>query len=175
MIERGLVEAIVILPRNLFYSTDISVTLWILNANKKARVATRNGEEIHYRDREKEILFIDMRQMGEPFEKKYVRFSNEDIRKVAAIYHNWQREGHNESYANEPELCYSASLEEVADKGYSLVPSKYIEFLNRDETVDYETQMSALQTELSALLKEEADSRAAVLDVFKTLGYEINI
>lgn len=175
IIERGLVEAIVILPRNLFYSTDISVTLWILNANKKARVINRNGKEIHYRDREKEILFIDMRQMGEPFEKKYVRFSDEDIRKVAAIYHNWQREGHNESYANEPELCYSASLEEVADKGYSLVPSKYTEFLNRDETVDYETQMSALQTELSALLKEEAESRAAVLDVFKTLGYEINI
>lgn len=174
MIERGLVEAIVILPRNLFYSTDISVTLWILNANKKARVVTRNGEEIHYRDREKEILFIDMRQMGEPFEKKYVRFSDEDIRKVAAIYHNWQREGHNESYANEPELCYSASLEEVADKGYSLVPSKYIEFLNRDETVDYETQMSALQSELADILKEEADSRAAVLEVFKSLGYAID-
>ena len=88
MIERGLVEAIVILPRNLFYSTDISVTLWILNANKKARVINRNGEEIHYRDREKEILFIDMRQMGEPFEKKYVRFTDEDIQRVARTYHN---------------------------------------------------------------------------------------
>ena len=174
MIERGLVEAIVILPRNLFYSTDISVTLWILNANKKARVVNRNGEEIHYRDREKEILFIDMRQMGEPFEKKYVRFSDEDIQRVATTYHNWQCEGYEETYANEPEFCYSASLEEVADKGYSLVPSKYIEFLNRDETVDYETQMTALQSELSALLKEEADSRAAVLDVFKTLGYAID-
>lgn len=175
MIERGLVEAIVILPRNLFYSTDISVTLWILNANKKARVVNRNGEEIHYRDREKEILFIDMRQMGEPFEKKYVHFSDEDIQRVATTYHNWQREGYEETYANEPEFCYSASLEEVADKGYSLVPSKYIKFLNRDETVDYETQMSALQTELSALLKEEAESRAAVLNVFKSLGYAIEL
>ena len=175
MIERGLVEAIVILPRNLFYSTDISVTLWILNANKKARVINRNGEEIHYRDREKEILFIDMRQMGEPFEKKYVRFTDEDIQRVATTYHNWQREGHSETYADVPEFCHSASLEEVADKGYSLVPSKYIKFLNRDETVDYETQMSALQTELSALLKEEAESRAAVLNVFKSLGYAIEL
>lgn len=83
MIEKGLVEAIVILPRNLFYSTDISVTLWILNANKKARVVNRQGEEIKYRAREGEILFIDMRQMGEPFEKKYVRFSDADISKVA--------------------------------------------------------------------------------------------
>ena len=57
MIERGLVEAIVILPRNLFYSTDISVTLWIINANKKGRLVNRNGEDIHYRDREKEIPF----------------------------------------------------------------------------------------------------------------------
>ena len=73
MIENDIVESIVILPRNLFYSTDISVTLWILNKNKKGRVISRNGEEIHYRDREGEILFIDMRQMGEPFEKKYVR------------------------------------------------------------------------------------------------------
>lgn len=113
--------------------------------------------------------------MGEPFEKKYVHFSDEDIQRVATTYHNWQREGYEETYANEPEFCYSASLEEVADKGYSLVPSKYIKFLNRDETVDYETQMSALQTELSALLKEEAESRAAVLNVFKSLGYAIEL
>ena len=175
MIERGLVEAIVILPRNLFYSTDISVTLWILNANKKARVATRNGEEIHYRDREKEILFMDMRQMGEPFEKKYVRFSDDDILKVSSIYHAWQREGVSESYSNVPELCYSASLDEIKAKGFSLVPSKYIEFVNRDETVDYETRMLSLQSELADILKEEAASLAAVLDVFKNLGYEIEL
>ena len=63
----------------------------------------------------------------------------------------------------------------MADKGYSLVPSKYIEFANNDETVDYETQMSALQSELADILKEEADSRAELLDVFKTLGYEIDL
>lgn len=153
MIERGLVEAIVILPRNLFYSTDISVTLWILNANKKARVVNRNGEEIHYRDREKEILFMDMRQMGEPFEKKYVRFTDADIKKVADTYHNWQREGYTDTYSNVPEFCYSASLPEIEEKGFSLVPSKYIEFVNRDETVDYDTRMKELQTELSEILE----------------------
>ncbi len=175
MIERGLVEAIVILPRNLFYSTDISVTLWILNANKKARVVTRNGEEIHYRDREKEILFIDMRQMGEPFEKKYVCFSDADIKKVSDTYHNWQREGHINTYADVPEFCHSASFDEVKEHGFSLVPSKYIEFINRDETVDYDTRMKELQAELSDILREEAESRNAVLDVFKSLGYEIKL
>lgn len=173
LIERGLVEAIVILPRDLFYSVDISVTLWILNANKKARVVHRNGEEIHYRDREKEVLFMDMRQMGEPFEKKYVRFTDSDIQKVASTYHNWQREGYADTYADVPEFCYSASLAEIEEKGFSLVPSKYIEFVNHDESVDYETRMKELQHELAEILREEAESRTAVLEVFKTLGYEI--
>ena len=175
MIERGLVESIVILPRNLFYSTDISVTLWILNANKKARTVHRNGEEIHYRDREKEILFIDMRQMGEPFEKKYVRFTEEDIAKVASTYHNWQREGHNDIYEDIPEFCKSVNLAGVEEKGFSLVPSKYIEFVNRDESVDYDTRMKELQSELSEILQKEKESRNAVLDVFKSLGYEIDL
>lgn len=178
MIERGLVEAIVILPNNLFYSTDISVTLWILNANKKARTVKRNGQEIHYRDREKEILFMDLRKRGIPFEKKYVQFSPGTITEVADTYHNWQREGHSDTYADVPEFCKSVTVDEeggIADKGYSLVPSKYIEFVNRDETVDYDTRMKELQSELSEILKEESESRAVVLDVFKSLGYAIEL
>ena len=64
LIENNLVEAIIILPRNLFYTTDISVTLWALNKNKKARTVEQNGVLKHYRNREKEILFMDLRQMG---------------------------------------------------------------------------------------------------------------
>lgn len=55
------------------------------------------------------------------------------------------------------------------------MPSKYIEFVNRDETVDYDTRMHELQSELSEILREEAESRTAVLDVFKSLGYEIEL
>ena len=69
LIENDLVEAILILPRNLFYTTDISVTLWILNKNKKERTVDMNGVEKHYRNREKEILFMDLRQIGSPYEK----------------------------------------------------------------------------------------------------------
>jgi type I restriction enzyme M protein len=175
LIENGLVEAILILPRNLFYSTDISVTLWIINANKKARTALRNCETVNYRDREREILFMDLRQMGEPFEKKYIRFTDEDIVKIAKTYHSWQVEGYEEVYSNTPEYCYSASVDEIAEKGYSLVPSKYIEFANRDETVDYDTQMKQLQSELSDILRKEEKSRNELLVVFKTLGYELNL
>jgi len=90
LIENNLVEAILVLPRNMFYTTDISVTLWILNKNKKDQ-SKKIGEEIRkYRNREKEILFMDLRQIGEPFEKKYTQFSDAHIQKVAKTYHQWQ-------------------------------------------------------------------------------------
>lgn len=100
------------------------------------------------------------------------------LSKVANTYHNWQREGHADTYADVPEFCKSVSVNGkggVKEKGFSLVPSKYIEFVNRDETVDYDTRMRELQSELSGILREEAESRAAVLDVFKSLGYEIEL
>ena len=75
LLKNHLVEAIVILPRNMFYSTDISVTLWILAGNRKARTVEQNGELVNYRNRENEVLFIDLRQWGEPFEKKYIQFT----------------------------------------------------------------------------------------------------
>lgn len=87
LIENNLVEAILVLPRNLFYTTDISVTLWILNKNKKAQSKSIGEEKRNYREREKEILFMDLRQLGEPFEKKYTQFSDDDIKKVTSTYH----------------------------------------------------------------------------------------
>jgi len=170
LIENNLVEAILVLPRNLFYTTDISVTLWILNKNKKEQTRSIGDETRHYRDREKEILFMDLRQLGEPFEKKYTQFSDADIQKVTRTYHQWQ----TGEIENIPEFCYSASFDEVAKKDFSLVPSKYIEFVNRDENVDFDEKMRALQSEFAELLKAEEKSRADLLKVFKELGYEID-
>ena len=175
LIENNLVEAIIILPRNLFYTTDISVTLWILNKNKKARVVEQNGEIKKYRNREHEILFMDLRQMGSPYEKKYIELTEEDRAKVTAVYHNWQQEGFEENYENVPEFCYSASFGEVEEKGFTLVPSRYIEFVNRDENIDFDTKMKALQTKLAELLVAEEKSKADLLSVFKELGYEIKL
>lgn len=175
LIENHLVEAIVILPRSMFYSTDISVTLWILNRNKKSRTVEQNGKMVKYRNRENEVLFVDLRQWGEPFEKKYIQFSEEHIRSIAANFHNWQREGWEQSYENVAEYCHSATLEEIASKSYSLVPSKYIEFVNRDEQVDFDQKMRGLQGELSELLKQEAESKNELIDVFNKLGYPIEL
>lgn len=175
LIENDLVEAILVLPQNMFYTTNISVTLWILNRNKKARIVEQNGKIKKYRNREKEILFMDLREMGIPFEKKYIQFSEEDIIKICSTYHNWQQVNHKIYYQNIAEFCYSATFEEVARKDFSLVPSKYIEFINRDENVDFDKKMKELQAEFTDLLKAEESSKKDLLKVFKELGYEINI
>ncbi len=173
LIENDLVEAIVILPQNMFYTTGISVTLWIINKNKKERIVQLPDEIRNYRKREDEILFMDLRQKGIPFEKKYTQFSEKEIVAIAKNYHTWQTD--LKSYQNIPEFCYGATKSEVAAKDYSLVPSKYIEFVNRDENIDYEHKMLALQKEINQLLQEEAQSKEDLLNVFKELGYEIKL
>lgn len=175
LIENDLVEAIIVLPRNLFYTTDISVTLWILNKNKKARTIEQNGKLKKYRNRTDEILFMDLRQKGVQFEKKYVQFSDEDIKNIATIYHNWQQTSYENDYRNIGELCYSATLKEVKKNDFSLVPSKYIEFINRDENIDFDEKMTSLQSEFTELLKAEGKSKDDLLSVFKELGYEIKL
>jgi len=171
LIENNLVEAILILPRSMFYTTDISVTLWILNNNKKEHSIELNSEIKHYRNREDEVLFIDLRETGVPFEKKFTQFSPDNISKITSTFHNWRLKDND--YKDEPEFCYAAKKEEIAKKDFSLVPSKYIEFVNRDENIDFDTKMKTLQTEFAELLKEEEQSKKDLLNVFKELGYEL--
>jgi type I restriction enzyme M protein len=171
LIENNLVEAILVLPQDMFYTTNISVTLWIINKNKKAHARIIGDETRNYRNREKEILFMDLRQIGIPFEKKYIQFSEENIINITGTYHQWQCN----KIENIPEFCYSATLEEVAQKDFSLVPSKYIEFVNRDENIDFDEKMQSLKNEFAELLKAETASKNDLLTVFKELGYEINV
>jgi type I restriction enzyme M protein len=175
LIENYLVEAIIILPRNMFYTTDISVTLWILNKNKKARTVKRNDIVREYRNREDEVLFMDLRKWGEPFEKKYIQLSDKNRVDITGTFHTWQETRASHEYKNIPEYCYSASLTEIKGRGYSLVPSKYIEFINRDENVDFDEKMSTLQADFTDLLRDEAKSKSQLLNVFKDLGYEIKL
>ena len=197
LIDNNLVEAIVILPQNMFYTTNISVTLWIVNKNKKARTVEINNQIKKYRNRQEEILFMDLREVGIPFEKKFTQFSDENIKLITKTFHNWQQIQPNEAspspviarneaiqspdvstgarYTDVPEFCYSASLQDLKNKDYSLVPSKYIEFINRDENIDFQDKMTALQTEISELLQAETKSKADLLTVFKELGYEIKL
>ena len=172
LVENGLVEAVIILPRSMFYTTDISVTLWIINKNKTQRTVEKGTELRRYRNRKNEVLFMDLREMGVPFEKKYTEFSIENIKEITSTYHNWQTDG---AYENIPEYSYAAKTEEIKSKDYSLVPSKYIEFVNRDENVDYHEKMTELQSEIVALLKAEQQSNLDLKKVFEKLGYEVGL
>ena len=173
LIENNLVEAIVIIPRDTFYTTDISVTLWILNKNKKSRTLELNGKIKNYRDRSSEILFMDLRRWGQEFEKMFIELTDEDIAKVAGNFHNWQQKEYETSYKNIPEFCYSASLEELKANDFSLVPSKYIEFIDRDSEIDFDTEMKRIQKEFKILLNEEKESQEQLINAFKVLGYEL--
>lgn len=173
LIENDLVEAIVIIPRDTFYTTDISVTLWILNRNKKERTIEINGKLKKYRNREKEVLFVDLRRWGTEYEKQFIELLPEDINRVAENYHNWQQDNFETTYKNIPEYCYSATFEEVKGNNFSLVPSKYIEFIDRDSEIDFDTEMMRIQNEFKLLLEEEKQSQEQLISAFKVLGYEL--
>ncbi|MCP2038337.1 class I SAM-dependent DNA methyltransferase [Chryseobacterium sp. HSC-36S06] len=172
LVENGLVEAVIILPQNMFYTTNISVTLWIINKNKTQRTVEKGTELRRYRNRKDEVLFMDLREMGVPFEKKFTEFSVDNIKEITSTFHNWQTDG---DYENIPEYSYAAKTEEIKNKDYSLVPSKYIEFVNRDENVDYHEKMTDLQSDIVDLLKAEQQSNLDLKKVFEKLGYEVGV
>ena len=202
LIENDRVEVIVVLPRELFITTDISVTLWILNRNKKG--GNYHGRNL--RNREHEILFMDLRQWKEnPVKhenKKKVFLSSKDskntenitinlagqIEKAAEIYHTWQNEGTvSEKYAV-PELyrsvkVYDSQLTDeerknnvptIESKGYTLTPSKYIEFIDHDLKIDYEKEMARIQAEMQEIMKQEKESQQMLEDAFRGIGYGID-
>lgn len=168
LIENDKVEAIIVLPREMFYSTDISVTLWILNNNK--RVGPWHGRQL--RNREHEILFVDLRTWNQNvYEKKYVQLLPDQIADVCKIYFDWQTTG-GENYAK-PELFYSARIDEIREKNYSLVPSRYIEFVDRDIALDYKTALTQIGKQTSELLKLQSENAELLKHAFETLGYKV--
>ena len=174
LIENDLVESIIILPRDMFYSTDISVTIWIFNRNKKARTVTKNGIAKNLRDRTNEILLVDYRQGHITVnEDKENEFSPEDRKIITDIYHNWQSEDYETLYKDVRELCKSVKKEDVAKMDYNLTPSKYIEFIDHDLEIDFEKEMGRIQTEMKDLMKEEKESQQSLIDAFKGIGYGI--
>ena len=177
LLEKDKVEAIVVLPRDMFYTTDISVTMWIINMNKKAGIV--NGRQL--RDRINEVLFMDLRRWDANIEeividkgkkKKKTVLTDEQIAEIKKIYNNWQ--GTDISiYSNVPELCQSVKLEEIRGKNYSLAPSKYIEFIDHDLDIDYEKEMARIQEEMRDILKAEKQSQTMLEEAFRGIGYGI--
>ena len=173
LIENDLVEAIIVLPNRMFYSTDISVTIWVFNKNKHARIADKGGKEFKYRERVDEVLLFDLRQKGHPYEKKYVEFIPEDRKEVVNVYHTWQSSDNYDQYENVAGFCQSVKKADIVEKDYSLVISKYIEFDTNVEEIDYAEEMTRIQGQLKGLFLEEEESRKELAKVLEELGYGI--
>jgi len=174
LIQNDKIEAIVVLPRELFITTDISVTLWILNQNKKG--GKYHGRNL--RNREHEILFMDLRQWRENAvkgeNKKKVRLVAEQIERATDIYHTWQSEGIDGQKYEVPELYRSVGITEIKEKGWALTPSKYIEFIDHDLEIDYEKEMARIQAEMKKIIKREKESQKMLEDAFRGIGYGID-
>lgn len=165
IIERDRVEAIIVLPRDMFYTTDISVTLWIINMNKKA--GTINGRQV--RDRTNEILFMDLRSWDGNIEeividkgkrKKKTVFTDAQIADVKRIYTGWQSVDRS-LYSDVPELCKAVKLDGadgIRAKNYSLAPSKYIEFVNHDQQLDAVSLMNEVKNEINRSIIDERET-----------------
>lgn len=177
LLERDKVEAIMVLPRDMFYTTDLSVTLWILNMNKCG--GEQNGRLL--RDRRNEILFMDLRGWDSNVEeilidkgkkKKKTVLTDSQISEAKSIYEAWR--GEEAGYQDVPELCRAVSLREIRDKGYTLAPSKYIEFVDKDLAIDYESEMQRFQENMRSVLSAELQAQSDMIKAFRGIGYAID-
>ncbi len=146
MIEADQVDAMVALPGQLFYSTQIPACLWILARDKSA-----NG----HRDRKGEILFIDARKLGFMIDRVRREFAEDDITKIAGAYHRWRSKAPDEAYEDIPGFCKSASLDEVRAHGYVLTPGRYVGAADvEDDGVPFAEKFAALREKLEGQFKE---------------------
>ena len=181
LLENDKVEAIIVLPRDMFYTVDLSCTLWIINMNKKA--GTVNGRQL--RDRQHEFLFMDLRCWDQNIEeividkgkkKRKTVLSDAQIAKVKELYNGWQ-DADTTKYQDIPELCKSVKLDGVGGiraNDYALTPSKYIEFLDRDLEIDFQKEMIRIQSEMKNVMSIEKRSQAMLIDAFRGIGYGID-
>lgn len=176
LIENDKVEAIIILPRELFITTDISVSFWILNENKEGG----KYQDRILRNRKNEILFMDLRSWtGDEWnngvknmQKKKYALTSEQISKAAEIYHKWQEVGTDGLNYAQPELYKSVGLETLKANNYSLVSSRYIEFVDRDSNIDYDATLKETSKTVSELLKAHENNTSKIKAAFEGLGYE---
>jgi len=144
MIEGEVVDCMIALPGQLFYSTQIPACLWFLAKDKSNGIA----RDRKLRDRRGEILFIDARKLGFMVDKTRKEFSDADVARIADTYHTWRL---GEGYTDVLGFCKSASLEEVRTRGHVLTPGRYVgaEAAEEDDT-PFTERFASLQETLEA-------------------------
>lgn len=155
----SVVDCMIALPGQLFYSTQIPVCLWFLARDKSNGIA-RNEK---LRDRRGEILFIDARKLGHMVDRTRKEFADADIAKITRAYHAWRGEADAGAYEDVSGFCKSASLEEIAGYGYVLTPGRYVGAEDTEEDdVPFAERFAALKERLEAQFTQ-ADQLTATL------------
>ncbi len=163
IIEADLVDCMVALPGQLFYSTQIPVCLWFLARNKK------NGR---FRDRRGETLFIDARKMGTLVDRTHRELTDDDLVKIAGTYHAWRGDKGAGKYANVPGFCMAAKLDDIRKHVHMLTPGRYVGAETvEDDGEPFEEKMKRLATTLRQQQIEAAKLDAAIAANLKELGY----
>lgn len=165
LVEADLVECMVALPGQLFTNTQIPACIWFLTKDKTAREGKR--------DRQREVLFIDARDVGYMKDRVLRDFTADDIEKLAGTFHTWQGLGEKE-YKDIPGFCKSATLEEIADHGHVLTPGRYVGAAAAEEDDEpFEEKMKRLAAELAEQFAESAILEAKIRENLNGVGYEI--
>ena len=160
MIEGGVVDCMIALPGQLFYSTQIPACLWFLAKNRK------NGR---FRDWSDEILFIDARKLGVMVDRTRREFEDADIAKIADTYHRW-REG--QDYEDVPGFCKSAELDAIKGHGHVLTPGRYVGAEEQEEDGEpFKDKMRRLVAQLREQQAEAEKLDDAIDANLKDLGF----
>ncbi len=163
IIEADLVDCMVALPGQLFYSTQIPACLWFLARDR------HNGK---YRDRRGEVLFIDARKMGVMVSRTHRELTDEEIQRIARTYHAWRGQKEAGEYADVPGFCKSATIEEIRKHGYVLTPGRYVGAeLREDDDEPFDEKMKRLVATLREQQAEAARLDAAIAANLRRLGY----
>lgn len=171
IIEADLVDCMVALPGQLFYSTQIPVCLWFLSRDKK---------NSRFRDRRRQTLFIDARKLGHLVDRVHRELSDEETQRIAQTYHAWRgsddplRNPHSEvrEYPDVPGFCKSATTDEIAKHNYVLTPGRYVGAEEvEDEGEPFDEKMARLVSELNAQFAESAKLEAQITANLKVVGH----
>jgi len=164
IIEADLVDCMVAMPGQLFYSTQIPVCLWFLARNR------RNGR---FRDRRGQVLFIDARKMGALIDRVHRELTNDDIARIANTYHAWRGDRDcPQAYEDIPGFCKSATLDDIRKHGHVFTPGRYVGAeAVEDDGEPFEEKMVRLTATLREQQAEAAKLDEAIADNLKGLGY----
>jgi type I restriction enzyme M protein len=163
IVDADLVDCMIALPGQLFYSTQIPACLWFLARDKKNH---------RFRDRRGHVLFIDARKLGRMVDRTHRELTSEDIRRIAMTYHAWRGENGLGEYGDVPGFCKSAPLDELRKHGHVLTPGRYVGAEDVEEDDEpFEAKMKRLTATLRQQRVEAARLDAAIATKLTELGY----